>query len=183
MTLIDRAQALLHTFKGETYVYGAGVLPCTGELVSALGSRAALVRDSFPGSAEPLDTIRRSLAAAGVALCVEVDGARPNAPREDLTRITDALRDVQPDVVVSFGGGSTIDTAKAAMVLLTMGGAIDGYFGTGLVTAALQAQGAVLPPHVAIQTAASSASHLSKYSNITDVARAQKKLIDRKSVV
>lgn len=79
--------------------------------------------------------------------------------------------------MVSFGGGSTIDAAKAAMALVTLGGAIDQYFGTGLVTAALQRQDAALPPHVAIQTAASSASHLSKYSNITDVDRGQKKLI------
>lgn len=177
MTLIDRARALLYAFKGETYVYGAGVLSRAGELAAALGSRAALVRDPFPGSAEPLNAIRRSLADAGVALCVEVDGARPNAPREDLARITAALRAARPDVVVSFGGGSTIDAAKSALMLVTLGGAIDDYFGTGLVTAALQARGAELPPHVAIQSAASSASHLSKYSNITDVARAQKKLV------
>lgn len=177
MTLIERARELLYTFKGDAYVHGAGVLPRTGALVAEVGARAALVRDPFPGSAEPMDVIRRSLDAAEVALCAEVDGARPNAPREDLFRITEALRDARPDVVVSFGGGSTIDAAKAAMVLVTLGGAIDDYFGTGLVTAALEAQGAALPPHVAIQTAASSASHLSKYSNITDVARAQKKLI------
>jgi len=177
MTLVERAGELLHTFKGDAYIYGAGVLPRIGERVAAVGTRAALVRDPFPGSAEPLDVIRRSLAAAGVTTCVEVDGARPNAPREDLARITEALRVAGPDVVVSFGGGSTIDAAKAAMMLVTLGGRIDDYFGTALVTAALEARSAALPPHVAVQTAASSASHLSKYANITDVARAQKKLV------
>ena len=80
MTLVERARELLHTFKGDAYIYGAGVLSRIGERVAAVGARAALVRDPFPGSAEPLDVIRRSLAAAGVTTCVEVDGARPNAP-------------------------------------------------------------------------------------------------------
>ena len=34
-----------------------------------------------------------------------------------------------------------------------------------------------LPAHIAIQSAASSAAHLTKYSNITDVATGQKKLV------
>ena len=70
---------------------------------------------------------------------------------------TAMLAALDPDVVVSFGGGSTIDATKAAEVLRTLGGEIDAYFGTGLVTAAAEAGGKTLTPHVAIQTAASSA--------------------------
>ena len=181
MSLTERARALLWEFKGDRYVHGSGVLPGVGALVAPHGSRAALVRDPFAGSEEPLDALRRSLADAGVSIVVETDGARPNAPREDLARITAALRGVTFDVAVSFGGGSTIDAAKAALALVSLDDgargvdAIDPFFGTGLVTAALA--GRALTPHIAIQSAASSASHLSKYSNITDVARAQKKLI------
>jgi len=40
-----------------------------------------------------------------------------------------------------------------------------------------------LTPHVAIQTAASSAAHLTKYSNITDIATGQKKLIVDEAIV
>ena len=42
-------------------------------------------------------------------------------------------------MIVSFGGGSTIDAVKAAEVLRTLGGDIEDYFGTGLVTQALAA--------------------------------------------
>lgn len=102
-----------------------------------------------------------------MAISAAVDGVAPNAPREDLERIAAAVRQQAPEVVVSFGGGSTIDAAKAAIVLTVLGGTIDDYFGTGLVTKKLRDTGKRLLPHVAIQTAASSGAHLTKYSNIT----------------
>jgi alcohol dehydrogenase class IV len=68
-------------------------------------------------------------------------------------------------------------------VLRTLGGAIDEYFGTGLVTQVLAESGRSLTPHVAIQTAASSGAHLTKYSNITDVSTGQKKLIVDEAIV
>ncbi len=56
-------------------------------------------------------------------------------------------------------------------------------YGAGLVTRALEQSGKKLSPHIAIQTAASSAAHLTKYSNITDTATGQKKLIVDEAVV
>ena len=57
---------------------------------------------------------------------------------------------------------------------------IDEYFGTGMVSAK---SGGERIPLIAIQTASSSASHLTKYSNITDVVTYQKKLIVDDSIV
>jgi len=68
-------------------------------------------------------------------------------------------------------------------VLRTLGGQIDDYFGTGMVTKALGASGKQLTPHIAMQTVASSAAHLTKYSNITDVATGQKKLVVDDAIV
>lgn len=183
MSVFEEAQALLREFKGDTYLYGAGVLSQVGEVIASQGKRPVLVRDSFPGSESFVQTIRDSAAAAGAPLIGEVDGAGPNAPREDLFRIADALRDLDPDAIVSFGGGSTIDATKAGEVLRTLGGSIDDYFGTGQVAKALAAGGKTLTPHVAIQTAASSGAHLTKYSNITDVSTGQKKLIVDEAIV
>ena len=178
-----RARALLREFKGNAYIYGPGVLPQVGVVAALQGRRGALVRDVFPGSEAFVDTIRRSLETAGVELVAEIDGAGPNAPREDLFRITDALQEADPEVIVSFGGGSTIDATKAGEVLRTLGGEIDGYFGTGLVTEAARAANKALTAHVAIQTASSSGAHLTKYSNITDVSTGQKKLIVDEAIV
>jgi len=183
MADFSKARALLREFKGTAYISGPGVLPLVGAVVALQGRRGALVRDVFPGSGEFVDTIRSSVQTAGVELVAEIDGAGPNAPREDLFRIADELRAFDPEVIVSFGGGSTIDATKAGEVLRTLGGGIDDYFGTGLVTRALAESGKTLTPHVAIQTAASSGAHLTKYSNITDVSTGQKKLIVDEAIV
>jgi alcohol dehydrogenase class IV len=142
-----------------------------------------LVRDVFPDSDRWVDIIARSVAAAGVKIKAEVKGARPNAPREDLDRITVELEKHAPDVILSFGGGSTIDATKAAEVLHSLGGDIEDYFGTGLVSQAVADRDISLTPHVAIQTAASSGAHLTKYSNITDLSTGQKKLIVDEAIV
>ena len=183
MADFSKARALLREFKGTAYISGPGVLPLVGAVVALQGRRGALVRDIFPGSGEFVDTIRSSVQTAGVELVAEIDGAGPNAPRDDLFRITDALKEVDPEVIISFGGGSTIDATKAGEVLRTLGGGIDDYFGTGLVTEAVRASGKSLTVHVAIQTAASSGAHLTKYSNITDVSTGQKKLIVDEAIV
>ena len=187
----EQARALLRQFKGDSYLFGAGVLSRVGKVVAAIGKkaaprpaqRAALVRETFAGSDEFVQVIRDSLSESRVSLRHQFKGARPNCPREDLFRIAAELKTAEPDVVISFGGGSTIDATKAAVVLSTLGGEIDSYFGTGLVTGALAESGGALTLHVAIQTAASSAAHLTKYSNITDVSTGQKKLIVDEAIV
>lgn len=183
MSDFDRARALLREFKGDSYLFGAGVLEKVGQTVRKAGKRASLVRDTFEGSENFVKIITDSLTEVGVELAPAIDGARSNCPREDLFRIAEELKEQDPDVIVSFGGGSTIDAAKAGEVLRTLGGEIDDYFGVGLVTKALSGGAVSLRPHVAIESVASSAAHLTKYSNITDVATSQKKLIVDDAIV
>ncbi len=183
MAQYEKARSLLRTFKGEGYIHGLGVLWRVGEATASHGRRAVLIGSDFPGSAGFTRTICESLAHASVTLLEEIVGPAPNAPVEDLNRITARLKALDPDVVVSFGGGSTIDVAKAAIVLDTLGGEIEDYFGTGLVTEALAASGKTLLSHVAIQTASSSAAHLTKYANITNLGTGQKKLIVDDAIV
>ena len=183
MSSQENARKMLAEFKGDTYVYGAGVLDRVGEVAARSGLRAAIIRENFPGSDDFVERIEQSLRDACVEVAGVIQGARPNCPREDLYRITDELGAADPEVIVSFGGGSTIDAAKAAEVLRTLGGGIEDYFGTGLVTKALERTGRILTPHVAIQTVSSSGAHLTKYSNITDLASGQKKLIVDDAIV
>ena len=183
MTDVEKAKALLQEFKGDSYLYGKGALKDVSKSAKVLGNKAALIRDTFQGSNRYIKIVTESLAQGGVKLLGQIKGARPNCPREDLFRITDELKVLDPDVVISFGGGSTIDAAKAAEVLRQLGGDIDDYFGVGLVTEALNKSGSKLTGHVAIQTVSSSAAHLTKYSNITDLSTGQKKLIVDDAIV
>ena len=183
METFSAAEAFLKEFKGDDYTHGLQVLSQVGNLVAKYGKHAALIADQFSGSQPFLDQITDSLERAEVALFSVEQGASPNCPREDLYRITECLNRYNPDVIISFGGGSTIDAVKAADLLHTIGGNIDDYFGTGLVSQALEKAGKKLIPHLAIQTASSSAAHLSKYSNITDIKTGQKKLIIDNAIV
>src|SRR5690242_15787404 len=125
MEQFDNARHLLREFKGDRYVNGFDVLPRAGALAAALGRKVLFISDRFPGAESPAASIRSSLESAGLEVCGAIEGARPNAPREDLARIAAAVCSAGPGVLVSFGGGSTIDAAKAAAVLGSVGGTVD----------------------------------------------------------
>ncbi|MEJ2647074.1 MAG: iron-containing alcohol dehydrogenase [Sedimentisphaerales bacterium] len=179
----ERARHLLHQFKGDTYVYGFKTLRKVGKVAAAFGRRAILVRGTFRGSGDAVETIERSLSKSQIELVFQAKGSRPNTPKQDVYRIADEIKQALPDMVISFGGGSTIDAVKSALILNALDGEIDDYFGTGLITKASISTGRSLLPHVAIQSIAGSASHLTKYANVTDLSTGQKKLIVDSAVV
>ncbi len=184
MEFKENIDELLADFKQGRFIYGEGCLGEVGDAVAAYGMKAVLIRSQFPGIEAFVEGLRTSLKLAGVELINEsVDIVRPNAPEEDMYKLVQLLEETRPDVVISMGGGSTIDAVKAAIVLNVLGGEIEDYFGMGKVSEALESSGKTLTPHVAIQTAASSAAHLTKYSNITNLEANQKKLIVDEAIV
>jgi len=183
MSNFDRAQQLLWKFKGDNYAFGAGALAKTGEMASQLGKSAIVIYTVYPGVEKVVEQVKDSLGSAGLTVLGELIGAAPNAPREDVFRLGDQVGELKPEVIVVIGGGSTIDAAKAASILATLGGPIDRYFGTAQVTNTLASSGKKLIPVVAVQTASSSGAHLTKYSNITDLKTGQKKLIVDEAIV
>jgi alcohol dehydrogenase class IV len=178
-----KANELLQEFKGGKYINGLGKLSQVGTHVAELGKNVVIIADTFPGSQKFLDEIVADLLNENVEILKIIKGANPNVPKEDLKRITGEIKEVDPEIIVSFGGGSTTDASKSAGLLLTLGGDIEDYFGIGLVSKEIEKQGLALTPHVAIQTAASSAAHLTKYSNITDMKTNQKKLVVDNAIV
>ncbi|MFW6154910.1 MAG: iron-containing alcohol dehydrogenase [Planctomycetota bacterium] len=185
----QQAQRLLSEFKNDRYVFGLGCFDQLGALAGRVGRRATVVASGV-GKAWAEGLHRRAtdaLAAGGVELTGPVlPGARPNSPREDVFALAATLKEARPDVVVAIGGGSVIDAAKAAVAMACLDDLhpdIEAYFGVGQVSAMLDATGQRLTPLVAVQLAASSAAHLTKYANITDPATSQKKLIVDEAVV
>lgn len=185
----ELAGELLYGFKGKNYTFGLGALEQLGEQVASLGNKVLVVADGIgKGWAAPvLQRISDNLSLNGITVLGDfVPGARPNAPREDVVRIANQIERLQPDVVVSIGGGSTIDATKAAIAWNALSEAysdMDAYFGMGQITEMLNTRNQKLVPHLAVMVAASSAAHLTKYSNITDIHTSQKMLIVDNAVV
>ncbi len=181
--LKKRAAELLREFKGDRYLFGLNCLDRLGEMAFPLGRRTLLVSNLGKWNQAALDRIMTSLSDCGIKVAGPALAAAPNAPREDVSRLTAEIVRVEPESIVVADGGSGIDAVKAAGVLAALGGDVEDYFGTGQVTAKLQEEQKSLLPVVAVQTAASSAAHLTKYSNITDIKTAQKKLIVDEAIV
>ena len=186
--IFNRAEKLLKEWKGENYVFGRCVLSQIGTMAAKLGKNALVVCNTA-GIRTSADSILSSLEQAGVSLSGGgiVPGARPNTPRADVYRIETHILHHKPDMIIAVGGGSTIDACKAAAFLAALGSEatpeIDHWFGTGIVSEALKKSGKKLCPVIAVQTSASSAAHLTKYSNITDPAAGQKKLVVDEAIV
>ena len=47
MTEFEKSRALLREFKGDSYLFGADVLPRVGEQIASAGAKAALIRDTL----------------------------------------------------------------------------------------------------------------------------------------
>ncbi len=180
--LIERASKILREFKGESYAFGNGVIDkAPGEFASEFGKTAMFVGPfQFPWFEPVKKRVEQSLKDAGVRIVDFAYSAGPNAPFVDVYRLHSHIVHKKPDVVVVADGGSGIDATKAAAMLATLGDIqpeIDPYFGVGQVTKVCKESDRTILPVIAIMMAASSGAHLTKYSNITDPIKGQKKLI------
>jgi alcohol dehydrogenase class IV len=176
MNDLVKAYKLLKRFKGDSYIFGMDISKDIPKESFPKGENIAIIRSTYSGSNEQLQPFQRVIAKQN-KICAIITGPKPNAPLEDLERITTRLGESLPSFIVSFGGGSTTDIAKAANILISLGGKIDEYYGVALATQTIHKTGKSLLPHLAIQTSASSSAHLTKYANITDSSTHQKNLI------
>ena len=187
MNYKERATKMLGEWKKGNYAFGLGVLEKVGDFAQKAGKSTMLVVTGWGDEKwiEPVvKNIEFFLEKKEIDLLDIMRGARANAPREDVYRIANQIGKKRPDSIIAVGGGSTIDAVKAANVLATLNSDdVEPYFGQGLVTKRLNIENKKLPPVIAVQTAASSGAHLTKYSNITDPITGQKKLIIDEAIV
>lgn len=100
-------------------IYAPGALASIGELVQSRRlRRGALVIDGFFRDTEVCDRVRGLVEGNGAAFAVH---APPN--QEPDTDSVEACRrflsEFEPDCVLAIGGGSTMDTAKVARIMLS----------------------------------------------------------------
>ena len=145
--------------------FGRGVLKELGERVKARGvSRIALFTDPQLAASEHLAIARASLKSAGIDFA-EYAQTRIEPSDQSCLVAAEFLRQAKVQAVVSVGGGSTLDTAKAALVYARypVSSFLD-YFGKP-IGGAQPVPGAVMP-HIACPTTGGTGSEMTGLSVI-----------------
>ncbi|MBU4315820.1 MAG: iron-containing alcohol dehydrogenase [Proteobacteria bacterium] len=116
-------KGLSSSFKSPTILFGhnllpegAGLQPPPLNILAAklTKKRAFVVTDEFAGRFAK--QVVKSLTAAGVTSTIW-DKALPEPPINTVKECGVAMTEFEPDLIVAVGGGSVIDTAKAAWIL------------------------------------------------------------------
>lgn len=151
-------------------VFGAGSVGEVGELMASLnGKRAMIVTDSFLATNPMTARIQEILKASDIESFV-FGGAEPN-PKD--TNVEAGLKFYQEngcDSMISLGGGSSHDCAKAIAIVASNGGKIQDYEGVNKLARDV-------PPLLAINTTAGTASEITRFCIITDTSRKVKMCI------
>ena len=151
-------------------IFGAGSVAEVGDLMNSLGGKhAMIVTDQFLGSSPMADRITNILKEAGVNSCI-FSGAEPNPKDTNVNAGLAFYQEHSCDSIISLGGGSSHDCAKAIGLLATNGGAIADYEGVDKAHTNL-------PPMLAINTTAGTASEITRFCIITDTSRKVKMCI------
>ena len=99
-------------------IFGAGAVSRLTDKVTELsGTKALCIFDNGVKAAGISDKITSALSDAGIAF-VTFDEVLPDAPDTMVDRAGKLAQDEKVDIVIGIGGGSTLDTAKAATVLV-----------------------------------------------------------------
>ena len=183
----EKAKKLISEWKKDNYAFGLGVLHRVGEFSLKADDTTMLVVSGL-GTEKWINPvvkeIKDSLRKKNIEIISIIRGAEANTPREDVYRIANQIGKKKPGSIIAIGGGSTIDAVKAAAVLCTLeSDDLESYFGMGLVSERAIKENKKIPIVIAVQTAASSGAHLTKYSNITNPLTGQKKLIIDDSII
>lgn len=142
-------------------VFGAGALERLGEIARELGfRRTLLVADHGMIASGHVDEARAVLESAGLDLFRFHDfESNPNTLMVEAGREFAAPLGI--DSIIGFGGGSSLDCAKAINFLLTNGGDMRDYLGYGKAANALL-------PMIAVPTTAGTGSEAQTYALISD---------------
>lgn len=134
---------------------------CGPELEAYRHSRAGLVTDKVIGSLGFVEQLIQSLEEAGIELVSTFSDVPQDSDVETVTRAAVQFRDANCNLLIALGGGSVIDTAKAANILLTHDGELLDYQGAEVLSASLL-------PLIAIPTTVGTGSEVTSVAVIAD---------------
>ena len=158
------ADGIIELHLPQDLLIGGGTSDDLPDHVARIGvERPLVVSDRFLLDKGPAGPLVERLRGAG--LSVEVFGdVQPDPTLDNVSGALEALRAHEADGIVAIGGGSPMDTAKAASVAFTNEGDVRAYAGYD------QVPGPGLPL-VAVPTTAGTGSEVTRVAVITDTER------------
>ena len=157
-------------FMPTVNLMGAGAVKKVGEQVKTLGgTKVLLVTDAFLNKVGMADEIKGYIADAGAEVII-FDGAEPNPTDTNVHNGFKVYQDNGCDMIVSLGGGSSHDCAKGVGIVAGNGGNIRDYEG-------IDKSSKSMPPLIAVNTTAGTASEMTRFCIITNTSNRVKMAI------
>lgn len=151
----------------KTSFFGKGAVQLLGPELQKMGiARALLVTDRFLYESGSAARVADVLSGAGVEFAVYYN-VQPNPTVQVVNDCIAAASAIGAQMLIALGGGSAIDTAKAASIVLANGGTVEQYEGTDK-----SARPGL--PIVAINTTAGTGSECTAFYIVTDPVRHSK---------
>lgn len=147
-------------------LFGPGQRHAVGQVAAAYARRVLICTDARLGTSDELARMRSDLTACGVESVVFAD-TEAEVPVAGISACVASVSGVEVDAIIGFGGGSCLDMAKVAAVVLTHGGRPQDYYGEG------QVPGPTLPV-IAIPTTAGTGSEATPVAVLADPELAMK---------
>ncbi len=145
-------------------VYGIGILGNLGDALKPFGKRRAiLVTDEILVKAGPVDKVKAGFAESDIDIAYMFDKVPPNSTIKTVEMCAGLARKHKCDMIIAIGGGSVIDTAKVANILIVKGGQVADHMGAYLLD-----PNEKLLPTLFIPTTAGTGSEVTKVAVIAD---------------
>ncbi|WP_206808506.1 iron-containing alcohol dehydrogenase [Paradesulfitobacterium ferrireducens] len=135
----------------------------TNQVKNLGGTKVLIVTDKGLVSAGIADQISKLAAGAGAQVFL-FDKVQPNPTDKNVEDGLKAYQENSCDMIISLGGGSSHDCGKGIGIVAANGGNIRDYEGIDKSTKPM-------PPFIAVNTTAGTASEMTRFCIITDTAR------------
>lgn len=147
-------------------LFGEGQLSATSLITARLGSKVLICTDARLAGTESFAALLQSLRSVGLTTHV-FDAVEPDLPSENVYSCAEAAQAFAPEVVIGIGGGSCIDMAKCAALILSHGGKLEDYYGEFKIPSRML-------PVIAIPTTAGTGSEVTPVAVVSDSSRTLK---------
>lgn len=145
-------------------VYGAGIIGNIEKAVARFGKkRALLVTDAILAGAGPVEKVKSGFKNSEIEIVSVFDDVPPNSTLKTVQDCAAQGVADKCDMIIAVGGGSVIDTAKVANLVMKKGGKVEEHMGAYLLDSS-----ELLFPSIIIPTTAGTGSEVTKVAVIAD---------------